>query len=128
MSKRAFLSIAAALAAMASAASAEAAMERGVLVIRGPGGAVAERSLERNVRVWRGERAAPSVATELAGAEAPKLAASPEKIIVIRCGRSLNRLRTQGFYSGHPGGPSRRFTQGFFSGGPDYRGCVRVSS
>lgn len=122
------LALIGALASAVMASTASAGVEKGVLVIRGPGTAVAERGVERNVRVWRGERSTPQVAVELAGADAPKLSASPEKIVVIRCGRGLNRLRTQGFYSGHPGGPSRRFTQGFYSGGADYGRCTRISS
>lgn len=94
------------------------------MVIRGPGGVEAQRSAERGVRVWRGERAAASVETTLAGADAPKAVSIEKRVIIVRCGRGLNHLRTQGFYAGHPGGPSRRFTQGFYSGGPDYRRCA----
>lgn len=116
-------------ASLLFSAPAFAGVEKGVLVIRGPGKAVAERSVERTVRVWRGERAAIVAGEELAGADTPKISAAKEStVVILRCGRGLNRLRTQGFYSGHPGGPSRRFTQGFYSGGPDYRRCVRVST
>ncbi len=129
MLRRAAIGLWAAMAA-GFAAPAEAAVEHGVMVIRGPGDASAERSVERNVRVWRGERAAaPALAeTALAGGNLTKAAPQETKIIVIRCGRGLNHLRTQGFYSGHPGGQSRRFTQGFYSGAPDYRRCVQVAS
>jgi hypothetical protein len=61
----------------------------------------------------------------LGGGEAP-LAPTPEvavsttvKVVVVNHYHSkIRHLRTQGFYSGHPG-KSRRFTQGFYSGPVD---------
>lgn len=76
-------------------------------------------SEEGGVSVWRG---AAQTAGELAGAPsaAPASAAHVKIVVIHRRDTRLNRLRTQGFYSGHPG-RSRRFAQGFWSGPADWR-------
>lgn len=70
---------------------------------------------EEGVKVYRG---APTKREKLAGAPAPLariVVARKEMIIEHHYHSRIRRLRTQGFYSGHPG-KSRRFTQGFYSG------------
>lgn len=70
---------------------------------------------EEGVKVYRG---APTKREKLAGAPAPLtriVVARKEVIIEHHYHSRIRRLRTQGFYSGHPG-KSRRFTQGFYSG------------
>lgn len=77
---------------------------------------------EHGVKVYR---AKPSLAIMLAGPPEPapqgKAASEPCRTVVIERHyyTRLRRLRTQGFYSGHPG-KSRRFTQGFYSGSVDW--------
>lgn len=97
-------------------------VEHGVVVWRGAGDS-ASRSVQRDVRVWRGEAPQAAVGQALAGG-APA-AIVRQRTVIVYCGASRrDRLRTQGFYSGHPLGPMPRFSQGFYSGAPErMRGC-----
>jgi hypothetical protein len=90
--------------------------EAGAAIHRGGGASEIARTSERGVTVYRAPK---PVESELAGG-APRRAAGAEvEIIVVECRRPPERfVRTQGFYSGHPG-TSRRFTQGFWSGPVD---------
>jgi hypothetical protein len=110
------------LVAAPLAAKADGTETSGVRLQLGSGGDAfaATRSVERGVTVWR---AAPSLAYELEGGEDAALIeeapAETTKVIVVHHFHSrMKHLRTQGFYSGHPG-KSRRFTQGFYSGPVD---------
>ena len=87
------------------------------------GASAAGLKSEGGVSVYRGAAREPSLEVELSGGEPAKTAQSDEavKVVVVHHYHAkIRRLRTQGFYSGHPG-KSRRFTQGFYSGQePDY--------
>jgi hypothetical protein len=109
------------IAAMALAAAPAGAQNilqlggaKGERVAASPG--VARKS-EHGVTVYRG---AKPVATELAGAGPAPAATMISKTIIVEhhYHSRIRHLRTQGFYSGHPG-KSRRFTQGFYSGPVD---------
>jgi hypothetical protein len=85
--------------------------------------AATSRSVERGVAVWRGPK---SVDLDLDGAGAAQAPASEATTIVLDISLRPRRfLRTQGFFSGHPGS-SRRFTQGFWSGPVDLGDRPRV--
>lgn len=114
------VSIAAALIGAPLAAQADGTESGGVrLQLGGSNSAAgAAKSTEHGVTIWRGQ---PSLAIGLAGGEeapAPQAAPASELIVVHHFHSSIRHLRTQGFYSGHPG-KSRRFTQGFYSGPVD---------
>lgn len=95
-----------------------------VTVWRGSTGASGvERASTAGVTVYRAPR---PVEDELAGAGSAQ--SMPDtQVIIVECRRPPWRIvRTQGFYSGHPGS-SRRFTQGFWSGPADLpKSSVRV--
>lgn len=79
--------------------------EKGVRIYRGP-------AIEREARAGGGEAPSP----------ADKTIIIKKKVIVEHHYHAkIRHLRTQGFYSGHPG-ESRRFTQGFYSGPVDKGG------
>lgn len=73
---------------------------------------------EKGVSVYRGPRMLAGEAPPPAEAEPPPAADTTKVVVVHHYHSKIRRLRTQGFYSGHPG-ESRRFTQGFYSGAVD---------
>ncbi len=109
------------IAAAPLAAQADGTDPAGVRLQLGGGGSAyaASKSTERGVTVWR---AAPSTLIELEGDDEALIDEAPpatrEVIVVHHYHSRIKHLRTQGFYSGHPG-CSRRFTQGFYSGPVD---------
>ncbi|MGE0409863.1 MAG: hypothetical protein AB7P23_11465 [Amphiplicatus sp.] len=70
---------------------------------------------QNGVRILRG---APALLGAAAPAPQPPAAAATRVVVVNHDHSRIRHLRTQGFYSGHPG-KSRRFTQGFYSGPVD---------
>jgi hypothetical protein len=118
------LTTGAALAALLIVAEAAASQAGAVTLYRGSSGASGVTHMAAaGVNIYRGPK---PVEDELAGGEAAYRAPDSE-IIVVECRRRPDRyLRTQGFYSGHPG-DSRRFTQGFYSGPVDLpRSSVKI--
>ncbi|MEX0645718.1 MAG: hypothetical protein WD076_10430 [Parvularculaceae bacterium] len=108
------------IAAAPLAARADGTQSSGVRLQLGGGGAAyaATKSTERGVTVWR---ATPSIMIELLGDDEALIDEAPstkEVVVVHHFHSRMKHLRTQGFYSGHPG-CSRRFTQGFYSGPVD---------
>lgn len=105
----------------AAAGGVDAETDKKPAVIRMGGGESRIRiSHENGVAVYRGE---PARGEALAGGTTPAikektLVVIRKKIIEHRYHARIRHLRTQGFYSGHPG-KSRRFTQGFYSGPVD---------
>lgn len=104
------------LVALFFAGEAAMAGAGAVTVWRGSSGVSGvERTTAAGVTVYRAPK---PIESELAGA-GPAPAMSETTIVVVECRRPPKRfMRTQGFYSGHPG-YSRRFTQGFWSGSVD---------
>lgn len=105
------------VAALISALTATPADAQQTVSLQLGGGAAkpaATRTSEAGVTVWRGA-ASPTI--ELAGGPetrpAPACAETSVTVKIIR--RPMNRLRTQGFYSGL-GRKGWKFTQGFYSG------------
>lgn len=75
---------------------------------------------EKGVAIYRGPRslAGAPLAASAEDAAPPPQAAAKTVIVEHHYHSKIRHLRTQGFYSGHPG-TSRRFTQGFYSGPAD---------
>ncbi|NWG70354.1 MAG: hypothetical protein HXY23_01930 [Parvularculaceae bacterium] len=110
------MKVVAALAALFVIGDGAIAGAGAVTVWRGASGASnIERAVVSGVSVYR---AAKPVESELAGAAPPRVGQSTEIIIVERRRPPKRFMRTQGFYSGHPG-DSRRYAQGFWSGPVD---------